>query len=340
MDIVLDSNIFRGDITLRSKEFDILLDYLSKTSSSVIVPQIIFDEIKGLYARTLGERTTELQKVSNNINLLMIDKSKYVPQYDFDCEKETLDYEKFVKNRLLIKDRNIIPYNNDYLPIISSRAINRIKPAGEKGQGFRDTLIWLTIKNYCSTCHEKQIAFISSNTDDFATSDKLNLHESLIAECDELKIKINYFKNLKEFIELHSIKIDFITYDWIAENLDDSDIQQLVKDDLNGSEKRSIISRIQSETGSECEGYRVDYVEFYDYDDMFVYEMSDNRLIVNLTMKANIGFEFDLRYHDFWNSDYEYHHSSTNETLKANVSVAITLQDKEIVDIDLSEIDI
>src|ERR1035438_3442238 len=68
MDIVLDSNIFRADILLRSKEFDILLDYLDKTGSLFVMPQIILDEIKGLYKRTLIERLSELKKASNNIN--------------------------------------------------------------------------------------------------------------------------------------------------------------------------------------------------------------------------------------------------------------------------------
>ena len=49
MDVILDSNIFRSDILLRSKDFDILMDYLSKTDYRLIMPQVILDEIKGLY---------------------------------------------------------------------------------------------------------------------------------------------------------------------------------------------------------------------------------------------------------------------------------------------------
>jgi hypothetical protein len=49
MDIVLDSNIFCSDIPLRSKEIDVVLNYLEKTESAIVMPQIILDEITGLY---------------------------------------------------------------------------------------------------------------------------------------------------------------------------------------------------------------------------------------------------------------------------------------------------
>lgn len=235
MDVILDSNIFRADVPLRSKEFDVLMDYLKKTGSSIIVPQIILDEIEGLYKRALKNRITSFEKNLNNINLILIDSTEHIEKHNIDIEKETKRYLEYVKKKLKID--YIIPYNNEYLPIISQRGIDRKKPAGEDGQGFRDTLIWLTIKDYASRCHEKQITFISVNTDDFASSDKSRLHDSLQVECSEMGIRINYFKTLKEFIENHSVKIDFITYNWIAKNLNYDDVAQAIIEYLNVTER-------------------------------------------------------------------------------------------------------
>jgi len=128
---------------------------------------------------------------------------------------------------LNLSDKYLIAYNNDFLPEIAHRAINRQKPAGENGQGFRDTLIWLTIKDYCKKCHEKQITFISNNTDDFSNKAKDNLHETLNAECLADNIKINCFKSIKDFIEIHSTKIKFITNDWVSSILDYSTLNDL-----------------------------------------------------------------------------------------------------------------
>lgn len=334
MDIILDSNIFRSDISLRSKEFDVIIDYLKKTESSIVLPQIILDEIKGLYVRTINERIIELNKNINNVNLLLPDNKKHISTIKIDTLREVENYEIFIKKTLGISPYKIIPYNNNYLPIISTRAISRVKPAGEKGQGFRDTLIWLTMKDYCLTCHEKQITFISINTEDFATADKSSLHESLKAECDEIKIKINYFKSVKDFIENQSIKIDFITHDWIAENLDYESVGDIVKSYLNSEERRSIISWIQSETGELCLGYKALSFEPFSDDNLSVYEMSDNRLIVNLTIEGTVDFEFDIRVRH-WNYEYDYQDHTINKYLNVLASISLTLVNNEIFDIEM-----
>lgn len=348
MDIVLDSNIFRGDILLRSKDFEILLDYLDKTSSSLLFPQIILDEIAGIYARVLKDRVADLNKAVNNINLTLTDEDPSCKLKEIDIPGEVNKYKAFIKTKLKFNDRYFLPYNNDYLPEIVSRAINRLRPCGEKGQGFRDALIWLTIKDYTMKCHEKQITFISNNTEDFANSEKNSLHESLSDECNELGIRINYFKSVKEFIENHSTKIDFINYDWISENLDNDVIGEMVLDQINGRTKSSITSWFQKKTGDECTGhYKALSCNLYSEKDLFVYEMVDNTLVVNVTVVAEIEIEFEYynaeRVRQWEIDDFHYYHersaSSRVEYLDSELYVTITLENGEVVDTDLSDWD-
>ena len=94
MDIILDSNIFRGDFSLRSKDFDVLNDFLRKTTSRLILPQIILDEIQlGFTKRTLSERSQEAIKSINNLNLMVIDSKKHTAFQNIDVENEVNDYE-------------------------------------------------------------------------------------------------------------------------------------------------------------------------------------------------------------------------------------------------------
>lgn len=335
MDVILDSNIFRADVPLRSKEFDVLMDYLKKTGSSVIVPQIILDEIEGLYKRALKDRISSFEKNVNNINLILIDPSEHIVKHTIDIQKETKRYLAYVKKKLNIN--LIIPYNNEYLPVISQRAIDRIKPAGEDGQGFRDTLIWLTIKDYASKCHEKQVTFISVNTDDFASSDKSKLHDSLQEECNEMGIRINYFKTLKEFIENHSVKIDFITYDWIAKNLNYDDVAKAIVEYLNATERRSIISWMEHEVNEECVGYNAISFESFADTDLSVYEMSDNRLIINLTLEGYSQIEFIVRSEGYWNDEYDYFDQTVEMSTTIIVDITITLVDNKIFDFEVQD---
>jgi len=348
MDVVLDSNIFRSDISLRSKEFDILLNYLAKTESTIVIPQIVFDEIKGLYTREFTNRLATLRKAANNMNLVLINVDNHIKFYDFDIASENSKYEEFIKKHLKIRDEYIIPYNNDYLPEISRRAINRIKPSGDNGQGFRDTLIWLTIKDYCKTCREKQITFISNNHEDFAGSNKVTLDESLNQECVAENIKINYFNSLKEFIENHSTKIDFINDDWISSNLDRDSIEELAIDWLNKGEKRNIISWFQRKSRNTYEGYKALSINILSIESPTVYEMSDNLLIINVTIEAEIEIEFSFYDDEYIHSfEYEDYYSNRKRGFDSNIQyietqlyISITIKDNNILEPELVDIDI
>lgn len=339
MDIILDSNIYRADISLRSKDFDILIDYLHRTNSSLIIPEIILDEIIGLYRRTVMERSQELNKTITNWNLILIDQDRHIVLPELQIVEEVNKYKRHILERLEVKAQNILPYNNDLLPIISKRAIDRKKPSGEKGQGFRDTLIWLTMLDYCKKNNDKQIIFISSNTDDFSNSLKQSLHESLNEECKNLQIRVNYYKNLREFIEEYSSKIEFLSLEWIQQNLDMRLVEELLMDDLNGRENRSIISYFQDVTGGECTSYNVESVEANEIKEMFIYEMIDNKLIVNLTVNLNLEIVSAITFDDSFEDEYTYIKSSYDENLEIEADISFQVVDEEIANIALSGID-
>lgn len=346
MDVVLDTNIFRSDILLRSKDFEILLDYLMKTESSIKLPQVIFDEILGVYKRTLKDRQSELEKVVKNINLSLSDAEKQVAISVIDIEGEVDNYSRFIRKKLKIHDRQIIPYNNDFLPEISHRLIERHKPANDKGYGFRDTLIWLTLKDICKKCHEKQIVFISDNSGDFSDTSKKNLHESLVAECQADGVKVNYYRSLKDFIDKHSNRIDFINDQWVTENIDFQSISELAMDDLNSSEKRGIMSWFYNKTGGSCERYNVIGIEYMETDNPTVYEMADNSLIVNINIQVELEVEFTYSSDEpIWDDDRNYadyitRYTTTIHYVPATLYITITLTDNEVGVPELNMIDI
>ncbi|KIO75189.1 hypothetical protein TH53_21900 [Pedobacter lusitanus] len=290
MDVILDSNIYRDDILLRSKYFDLLNDYLIKTNSSIVLPQIVLDETKELYLRALQQRQSKIRTNINELNLALIDKTIHNSPPTIDINLEVEKYELYIKRRLNIKKEKVIPINNDFLPEIIKRCIKRQKPAGEKYEA-RDTLIWLTIKQYCENTHQKQVTLISKNHSDFAGSDKKTLERSLIAECDLLQIRINYFQSVEEFIAAHATEISFINEDWLAENLDFEVLKTDVFDSLNNSNKKTVYSYFTQKTKNKQLIFKPLLIQPYD-DDFFIYEMIDNSIIVNAIIKAELKIEF------------------------------------------------
>jgi len=49
MNVILDTNIYVQDLLMNSASFSLLLDYLNKTGSKIIMPQIVYQELAERY---------------------------------------------------------------------------------------------------------------------------------------------------------------------------------------------------------------------------------------------------------------------------------------------------
>lgn len=338
MDIILDSNIYRSDFLLRSNDFDALLDYLRRTSSSIYFPQIVLDEIKELHKRALKERIQNGIKSLNNLKLLLTDESVIAELPVLDENAESDKYIDFVKKKLKIFDRNVLQPKESYFSEVTRRAIQREKPCGEDGQGFRDTIIWLTLKDFCSKSTEKQITFISNNDKDFANADKTELHDSLKKECELLEIKINYFKSIRDFIEKLSKQIDFITEDWIWDKLDKETFDDDVINYLNNSRTNVLSELVTRKTGNDCTGHtNVTYANIHSLPSFYVYEMLDGSYIANVTFECEIEVEYEY-YTNEYNEYYRYPQAkATHQYFNTEIYASLTIKDREIVEYEIDD---
>ena len=345
MDIILDSNIYRSDFLLRSSDFEILLDYLGRTDSSIYFPQIVLDEIKELHKRALRERVLNVNKANNNLKLLLTDESKITALPVLDENIECDLYIEYIKKKLKISDRHILPPKDSYFPEVTRRAIKREKPCGEDGQGFRDTIIWLTLKDFCLASKEQQITFISNNDKDFANADKTDLHDSLVKECESLGIKINYFKSIRDFIEKQSVKIDFITEEWLLSNFDMESFNDYVLDYLNGKRTNLLTELIHRKSERDCSGYsKATHANTYQIYSFSVYEMLDSTFIVNAAFSCEIEVEYEYYGHEY---DYREVHSGfgpgrhiecTHQYFDTEIYASLSVKDKEIIDYEIDDI--
>lgn len=342
MDIILDSNIFRSDLFFKSNDFDVLNDYLKRTDSRFVLLQIVLEEIKGLYRRLLDEEINNYNKSRKSLNQNL--NRNFVSEINIDIEDEVKNYIELVFKKLNSNYEKVIPYKNEYLPEIVNRAINRLKPFKDEDKGFRDSIIWLSSLDYCQKSHEKQIIFISNNPTDFGDiQNQSNLHQHLKKECEDLGIKINYFRTIRDFIEQHSKKIDFITHDWIANNVSEDWISDVICEALNNSNSRRITYWYESKTGNEStEHYQALRAMPYDEDDIFIYEMVDGSLVINYTMQAEIETEFEFYKYDrfgFDEHDSGEYTSVNSDTKYMNGEFYISLiyKNNEICEIEVTD---
>jgi len=308
MDIVIDTNIIRRDLKFADKNFDILLDYLSKTNSRIVMPRIVIEEIMGLYKRILVDRKNEYVNSLRKLDSLLIGKS-ISHEIGISTNNEVTKYIDYLKDKLRIRDESIIEYKPEYLNDIVTRAIARKKPCGDKGQQFRDGILWLTILDYAKSQPDRKLIFISDNPKDFSSGGNNELDPQLKEEASGLNIEIVYFKTISDFVREHAAKIDFITEEWIMKNVNDSTLTEMFNNVVVKEDKR-ILDKI---TGSLKHGKTITgYIQSTGYInsnliDFYVYEMADGTLLLNLEFEFEKEYEFEYEEEvEKEESDFEY----------------------------------
>jgi hypothetical protein len=72
MDVVLDANIYLADPRMEGVAFKSLLDYLRKKQSTLIIPQIVFDEVIARYPDLLSAQSRKAGKEVHAFRRLML----------------------------------------------------------------------------------------------------------------------------------------------------------------------------------------------------------------------------------------------------------------------------
>jgi hypothetical protein len=315
MDTIIDANIIRRDLKLSDKGFEILIDYLAKTNSRLIFPSIVIEEIKGLYKRVLQERfeeyTKSLEKLKSTLLFIEIPESPIL-----DIEGDSDRYLDFLHEKFGTSEENIINYKNEYLPELVSRAIQRKKPLDNKGQQFRDGLLWLTLLDYAESKDEKIVAFISDNPSDFCEKGENKLSSELIEEAKLRGIEIKFFKTLNDFAKEHASVIEFINREWIEKNIDFDVIEKLFEAVLDEVSDDKIIDDLDLERNETVTGYfiRTDYIRSH-LMDFFVYEKRDGTILLNINIEFETEYEIEIeRILEPYRTRYDYIYRTNPET--------------------------
>ena len=310
MDVIIDTNIIRRDLKLNDRNFEILLDYLSNTNSKLILPSIVVEEIIGLYSRTLKERQDEFERAQKKLKSTVI-KIDIADPPEINFDQEANNYLDFIHDKLNTSEANIIEYKNEFLPELVQRAIQRKKPLGEKGQQFRDGLLWLTLLDYAESTQEKRIAFISDNPKDFAEKGENSLNLELKEEADLKGVEIKYFKTLADFAKEHASVIDFITQEWLNDNLDYNVIEDLFDEIPERIDEDVIVDGLDLDSNEQATGYanRTDYINS-NLIDFYVYEKADGTILLNAEFEFETEYEIEIeRTIERDSSRYDYKYS-------------------------------
>jgi predicted nucleic acid-binding protein len=206
--IVLDSNILIQDVHLRSEKMALLLSYVERTDSAIVIPDIVLKEVEGHFYRYLQKQLSHLDEILSIAEVCNEARPALVLP---DVDEMVRNYMDRLRKRYKLQKSNIPKASPGQLDELVDRAVKRRKPFNANGQQFRDALIWLCVLELGDpTCPRSDVSFISTNTSDFADrGDKL--HSELAREAEGANLALDYFPSLDAFLAAHAEPIAYIT---------------------------------------------------------------------------------------------------------------------------------
>lgn len=294
MNVLLDSSILRRYLSLKGAQIELLVDYLDKTDSRAVLTSLVLEEVKQLYRNELVDR---LNRYKDSVNSLRgIQTSLKLPelaQVDIDAQVE--QYVKNLHAQLGIEPGDAVGFKNEYLTDLVTRAVQKKKPLDEKGHQFRDGILWLTLLDYAAGDKDRMLAFISANTKDFADDSRIGLHPDLLREAEGRGVSVKYFDSLDSFLKAQAALIDFVTFDWLEEHLDDDEIEgqvlPLVRDRAIDRlmDDLVLVGRDRRVGAYEPTGGVETFIDEY-----YVYEKKDGTLVLNASLELNIEYSIAI----------------------------------------------
>ncbi|KLU74259.1 MULTISPECIES: PIN domain-containing protein [Clostridium] len=300
LNIFLDSNIFYGDPYLSQGLNRILLSKINKFEGKIYISDIVVKEVKNNYSKHLQEINNKIKRLNKEL--------KGIPNsYDISMVEIQEELEKMQEHFLNSVNENkivILETNNDLLPEVINRSINRIKPFTENKQEFRDCLIWLTYVNEVETNKLENCFFITNNISDFCIKDKnkkIHLHSDLKKDTNRIKIHSSIYKfleNEKKLIEkLDDINIE-CKIQHITINEFESQIEDIIMEEIY-IEIDKYIADISSSSLSNIYKVNIDYASLTSIESYKIIEVKTDidiqNGIVNYYGKLSIVANMDLQ---------------------------------------------
>ena len=355
MNVLLDTNILRSDPGTRSSRFEVLRDYLCRTQSRVLLPRLVFDEMRAVYSRELTDRAVRMAGATTSLAAFLPHRTDLAASPSFNIEAEVQAYAAYLLNQLGVSDQQLLPLDARYLDDVVQRAIWRRRPCTDRGEELRDALLWLMLLDSAERAPERRIAFVSANVKQFA--DELGaLHPDLVTEATGRGVAISYYRSLEDFARQHASQVAFVTPEWIAARIPIADV-------LDAAEW-SLLSRAETflenalEAGEAAAGEaRIVGSALGDLD-WFVNELQDGSLRLEVIFPVRVAVEGPV-WRSVWRvralrrydnrgggdhapdpSDYEPATESTtiSTDMEAEIVVYATIREQQIIDWEVAEV--
>jgi hypothetical protein len=199
MDVVLDSNAYLADPRMEGVAFHSLFDYLKKTTSQLILPKVVLDEVVSRYPENLqsciDQATPKLEKLRSAV---LVAKVAELPVIDVRREAMRLKA-RLSKPSPKIKVTILNNYGDVSMDEVVRRGVQRVPPS-KKGEELRDVILWLMVLAYVKAS-KTPTAFVSS---DGHFRNENALHPFLAQEIRDSTAPLHFYVSIDDFIKANA----------------------------------------------------------------------------------------------------------------------------------------
>ncbi|WP_406504074.1 PIN domain-containing protein [Streptomyces sp. NBC_01602] len=197
---LLDTTAFVADPLCSGTAWRVLAHAASTWNVRLVVPEVVIREAVAGYRRRTAEALVGLQRQKDkNGGALGI--SAIYDKARADIETAALRYPEDLQELLReIGAQILAPPAVGHLELVE-RSTQRKKPCDGNGNGYRDTLNWISVLETAKGSSE-DVVWISDNSKDFGREDGEGLHDDLAAEVTAIDAegRIKWLKSLSELI--------------------------------------------------------------------------------------------------------------------------------------------
>ena len=145
MKIIIDTNIIHRDYHLHGKHILTLTDVATRLGYEVLIPEVVVDEIESQFCEEVSSAVDGYYKSLTKIVDLSLAKLKNPLPEDF-CERQCHDFRIEYEAALSEMKIRILPYPKVPHKDLVAKELHQRKPFRDSKKGYRDALIWETVK--------------------------------------------------------------------------------------------------------------------------------------------------------------------------------------------------
>ena len=311
---------------------------------TLAVPDVVIAEVTNKFSERLTKTTAALREGHKELKLLVSD-AKGLPEMP-SVERETARYREFLLQRILEVGGLTLPYPKTSHETIVKRELQRRKPFKENGSGYRDLLIWESLRELTRSGHER-IAFITANVRDFF--DDARLHQDLAADVLNPD-RVEVFSSLKQFNEKHVIPrletVERFDKELRAISSSSADVSTWIRDNLLEILRWDEIGYAISPVPDAGHFYASEIVSFDDFKMTSARKLDGGGLLCSASVTSAVDVSIDIDEQDHCNHEEfsGWPIGSWNEVFLVAVELDITVNPNdgavssyEVTSIDVAE---